>query len=157
DLRLKLVDSAQGDVSLVTRAGSIIDARVGAGLITDAAVILANSIDLQAVGGSIGTTDAGNGGDVEIDSSRHVAGDTGTSSVGLEASNDIYVTEVKGTLRLIQARTPIDPSTNGGGNIHLTVRESTDATSLNENLDLLAAGSVLFVENTPRSVPNGFI
>ena len=150
DLRLKLVDSAQGDASLVTLAGSIVDGRAGAGLITDAAVISANSIDLQANGGSIG--EASGGGDVEINSSRQATGD-----VGLEAANDIYVTEVDGTLRLVQARTPIDPSTIGGGNIHLTVRESANATSLNENLDLLVSGSVLFTENAPRAVPNGFI
>src|SRR5205814_5718992 len=89
---------------------------------------------------------------IEINNARHAKGD-----VVLESSNDIYVTEVDGTLRLVQARTPINPSTTGGGNIHLTVRESTNATSLNENLDLLASGSVLFVENAPRSVPNGFI
>jgi hypothetical protein len=101
DLRLKLVDSDVGDVSLVTLAGSIIDGRVGAGLVTDAAVIFANSIDLQAIGGSIGKA-GGDGNDLEIDSSRYADG-----SVGLEASNDIYLTEVSGTLRLVQARTPL--------------------------------------------------
>ncbi|MGD9713188.1 MAG: beta strand repeat-containing protein, partial [Thermomicrobiales bacterium] len=151
DLRLKLIDSDQGDVSLVTLAGSIIDGRPGAGTITDVAVVLANSIDMQAIGGSIGEVNTG-GGDIEIDSSRQSTGD-----VGLEATNYIYVTEVAGTLRLVQARTPIDPDLLGGGDIHLTVRESTVATSLNENLDLLATGDVLFVEYAPRTVSNGFI
>jgi hypothetical protein len=98
DLRLKIVDSAVGDVSLVTLTGSILDGRAGAGLQTDAAVVLANSIDLQANGGSIGQS-SGNGGDIEIDSSRQATGD-----VGLEARDNIYVTEVDGTLRLVQAR-----------------------------------------------------
>jgi Ca2+-binding RTX toxin-like protein len=151
DLRLKRVDAVQGDVSLVSRAGSLVDGRIGGGLVTDAAVILANSVDLQAIGGSIGQA-AGNGGDIEIDSSRQSTGD-----VGLEAGADIYLTEVNGTLRLVQARTPIDPATTGGGNIHLTVRESEVANSLNENLHLLASGSVLFVENAPRTVADGFI
>src|SRR6185503_6712674 len=51
DLRLNMVESTQSDVSLVTRAGSILDARAGAGNVTDDAVIIANSIDLQANGG----------------------------------------------------------------------------------------------------------
>ena len=151
DLRLNLVDSAQGDVSLVTLAGSIIDARSGAGTVTDTAVILANSIDLQAIGGSVGEANTG-GGDIEIDSSRQSTGD-----VGLEATDDIYVTEVDGTLRLVQARTPIDPATTGGGNIHLTVRESQVADSLSENLHLLDTGAVWFVENASRTVGDGFI
>jgi hypothetical protein len=152
NLRLKLVDSDEGNVSLVTLDGSVLDARAGAGLVTDAAVVLANSIDIQAIGGSIGSTDATLGGDVEIDSQREAQGD-----VGLEASVDIYLTEVDGTLRLVQARTPVDPGTVGGGNIRLTVRESTVADSLNEDLDLLETGSVLFVENAPRTVADGFI
>ena len=130
---------------------SILDARVGAGNVTDDAVIIANSIDLQARGGSIGQA-SGGGGDIEIDSSRLATGD-----VGLEATNDIYLTEVANTLRLVQARTPTSPGTSGGGNIRLKVRESKSPASLQENLDLLVSGSVLFDENAPRAVQNGFI
>ena len=116
-------------------------------------MILANSIDLQANGGSIGQT-GGNGGDIEIDSSRQA---TRRRRAGSE--HDIWLTEVAGTLRLVQARTPIAPATTGGGNIRLTVRESPLADSLDEDLHLLddAGMSVLFVENAPRAVDHGFI
>ena len=147
DMRVDTVN-ALADVALNTVLGSIVDAR-NAGAGGASAGVLGQSIDIDAVGGSIGAV----GNDLEIDSGRGAP----TADVGLEAASVIYLTEVVGTLRLVQARTPGDPATTGGGDIHLTVRESTVADSLDENLDLLASGAVLFVENAPRTVANGFI
>ncbi|MEO6651293.1 MAG: hypothetical protein ABIP17_01380, partial [Ilumatobacteraceae bacterium] len=134
-LRVDLVDAAQGDVSLVTLSGSIVDGR------NDAVVnVSANSIDLDANGGSIGDPNGTN--DLEIDSARQAYGD-----VGMEADDSIFVTEVDGTLHLVLAEAL-------GGSVRITVRESAD---LDEHLDLLHDGSVRFVENVLSIVPRGRI
>jgi Ca2+-binding RTX toxin-like protein len=145
DLSVAIVH-AEADVSLNTVNGSILD-----GIANDDTNVFGNSIDILAVGGSIGKA-GGEGNDLEIDSSRYADG-----SVGLEAANDIYLTEVSGTLRLVQARTPLNLDTLGGGDIRLTVRESQEPDSLDENLQLLASGSALFIENSRRTVEKGFI
>src|SRR6185369_7559623 len=97
-------------------------------------------------GGSIGAS----GNDVEIDSQYRAAGD-----VGLEATNNIFLTETDSTLKLLLAEAL-------NGSVRLTVRETTpdaapSATTLDEDLDLIASGSVRFVENVLRSVPKGRI
>ena len=58
--------TTKGDVSLVTRRGSLVDARNG-GAGDDAANVIGNTIDLKAVVGDIG--DKGGSNDLEIDSS----------------------------------------------------------------------------------------
>ncbi len=121
------------DVTLTTRAGSIVDA-----LGDSVADVYGDSIDLDANGGSIGIA----GDDLEIDSQY-----TGTGDVGLEASTSIWLTEVDGTLRLVLAEAL-------GGDVTITVRESAD---LDEDLDLLHDGKVWFTENAERTIPRGRI
>jgi hypothetical protein len=99
-----IVDT-RGDAALVAAAGDIRDGLNATGALTDGAQVFANSIDLSA-SGSIGSIANG----LEIDSQFRAAGD-----VGLEAGTDIYLTEVSGTLRLVQARTPRGSATTGGG------------------------------------------
>ena len=146
DLRLDTVISRTGDVTLTTRAGSILDARNG-GAGDDAWNIQGRSIDLDANGGSIG--DALGLNDLEIDSS--VSGPFASNDVGLEASGSIFVTETDSYLRLVLAHAE-------SGNIRLTVRETAAATD--EDLYLIQAGSVRFSESgpdSPRNVPHGMI
>ena len=59
----------------------------------------------------------------------------------MEADSGIFVTETDAALNLVLAHA-------NGGNIRLTVRESTD---LDEHLNLLQSGSVLFFEDPPDS------
>jgi len=164
------------DVSLRTKAGSILDAKAVDDVDGDANV-LGQSIDLDANGGSIGEF----GNDVEIDSRRGsvhygdpLAQPDGApylpnvaqwlqadgDDVGLEATGNIYLTEVNAELRLVLAHSYT-------GNIRLTVREAEGATSVAENLYLVEQGQARFAEdnttangNQPdaqRSVPRGQI
>jgi len=164
------------DVSLRTKAGSILDAKAVDDVDGDANV-LGQSIDLDANGGSIGEF----GNDVEIDSRRGsvhygdpLAQPDGApylpnvaqwlqadgDDVGLEATGNIYLTEVNAELRLVLAHSYT-------GNIRLTVREAEGATSVAENLYLVEQGQARFAEdnttangNQPdaqRSVPHGQI
>src|SRR5690606_17427549 len=117
----------------------------------DAANVLARSIDLDAngVGASIGSATN----ELEIDSRR--GSPAGSGDVGLEASQDIYLTETDGNLRLVLAHT-------FAGDIRLTVRESSD---LDEHFQLLHSGSVRFAEDAttlpgndpdaPRTIDHG--
>ena len=135
-LRVDLVDSKTGDVSLVTLGGSIVDGRNDGNVNVEG-----NAIDLDANGGSVGDPTGNN--DLEIDSARESYGD-----VGMEASTSIFVTETDGTLHLALAEAL-------GGNVRITVRETSP--DLDEDLDLLHSGSVRFVENVLRDVPRGRI
>ena len=152
DLRVDLVETADGDVSLATLAGSIVDGRDD-----DDADVIANSIDLDANGGSVGRPLD----DLEIDSSSQTTGDVGieagTRGAGgaVSIAGGIYVTEVDGTLQLALAEAI-------GGDIRITVRErdpdaTPSAATLDEDLDLRSSGAVRFVENVLRNVPRGRI
>src|SRR5688500_14300830 len=69
----------------------------------------------------------------------------------MEADGSIYVTETDGTphgLRLVLAEAL-------GGDVRITVRESTP--DVDEDLNLLVSGAVLFVENAPRTIAHGRI
>ncbi|MEY2518223.1 MAG: large repetitive protein, partial [bacterium] len=145
NLPVHTVDT-KGDASLVTTAGSIVDGLHTTGTTADGAEVFANSIDLRAGGGSIGTSSN----DIEIDSQYRVGGD-----VGLQADVDVYVTEVDGTLRLVLAEAI-------AGDVRITVRESDpdaspSAATLDEDLDLLRDGSVRFDEGVLRAVTRGRI
>jgi hypothetical protein len=143
-----------GNVSLRSRAGSIVDARSG-GSGDSAANVFGQSIDIDAHGGSIGDTGGGN--DFEIDSLRgspfvctninctdlsNGQSDPGLAvtadDVALEAQTGIYLTETNAYLRLVLAHATT-------GNIRLTVRESTPDTD--EDLYLIEDGSAQFAED----------
>ena len=112
----------------------------------DAANVIANTIDLQASGGgSIGNRNGTN--DLEIDSQHYVLGGT----IGLRADDNVYVTETAGDARVVLAEA-LGPDHSPA--LRLTVRESAIQ---GEDLNLLAGGTVLFIENAPESVPQGYI
>ncbi len=145
-----------GDASLVTVAGSIIDGRSGGSGDNSAlapANVVANRIWLDANGGSIGTAPSSpdaTGNDLKIDSATAVAG----SLVGLEATDGIYLTEITNALDLLLAQalgtTPLVE-----GNLRITVRESS---AQGENLVLhQPTDKILVVQNTPRLVHHGLV
>lgn len=137
------------DVSMRTREGSILDFKPG----EDEANVLGQSIDLDANGAGASIGDKASGNDLEIDSGRGSV----NHDVALEATKDIYVTEIDSKLRLVLAH-------SYAGDIRITVRESAD---LDEHLELLHSGSARFAESTTsrptnlpdaeRQIPNGQI
>jgi len=150
------------NVSMRTVGGSILDnvtsASVDAnGVVTSVldetvedADVMGQTIDLDAngTGASIGAVDN----DFEIDSRRGSAASDLTDAignfgldkvgddVGLEATANIYLSEVDAELRLVFAHTYT-------GDIRLTVWESSD---LDENLLLIDNGSARFAESAAR-------
>ncbi|MEO6494544.1 MAG: hypothetical protein ABIP99_17070 [Ilumatobacteraceae bacterium] len=173
DLQIGVVHTAgdnslgTGNVSLRTRAGSILDAQNDA-----AADVIGQTVDLDAHGGSIGTATN----DLEIDSlvgspfactNVNCANNPdGTSDAGLaavaddvalEAGTGIYVTEMNGYLRLVLAHALT-------GNIRITVRETA---ALDEDLFLIRNGTANFAEDNttaptndadhPRVIQNGTV
>jgi hypothetical protein len=140
DLPVDLVTTT-ADVSLATTDGSILDADNDA-----AADVQGDTVDLHAGGtGSIGGLRSdGTANDLEIDSrfSSPEAGD----DVGLRAGRDIHLTEVDGSLELVEAV--------AGRNIRITVRETAD---LDEDLNLLDSGRVRYAETGDVAVNPGRI
>src|SRR5439155_27129962 len=135
--------------------GAIVDARNG-GIGDDAANVIGNTINLYAVGGSIGDPSGGN--DLEIDSQRYAYG-----TIGARADNSIYLTEIgrdplavgdtdprNAQVVLLQAA-GMDGTKQA---LRFTVRESN---AQGEDLDLLASGDVLFLENNPEHISHGLI
>ncbi len=121
-----------GNVTLSTTSGSILDAANDGTSDVDA-----QSVDIDANGGSIGT--ALN--DLEIDSFQRVpdealALDDNGDDVGLEASTGIYLTETAGKLRLVLAHAY-------ASDIRLTVNDSTAA---GEDLELIRSGKAFYAE-----------
>ena len=112
DMRVDTVWT-RGDAALTTVAGSIRDARNG-GAGDAEANIFATSVDLDANGAGASIGEAAN--DLEIESSHAAPGD-----VGLQAAANIYLTETRGTLRLVLAEAL-------GGDIRITVRETATST-----------------------------
>ena len=154
-MQVELVQTS-ADVSLRTVGGSIVDARNDVarrrGLqaaATRAADVIGRSIDIDAngAGASIGDPDGAN--DLDIDSSCAVTPACGSGDVALEATASIYLTETDATLRLVLAHAST-------GDIRLTVRETSAATTADtdEDLHLLAAGDARFAESTTRSPGN---
>ena len=146
DMKIHSV-TTNGDASLVTRRGSLVDARNG-GAGDDAADILANTVDLKAVGGSIGDKSGGN--DLEMNSGwQH------TSTIAGEATDSIFLTETAEAANVVLLEAY-------GGDIRFTVRESALP---GEDLNLLLNGSTLVDETTgadpttnfSRAVPYGRI
>ena len=112
DLRIDLVDSDQGDVSLVTLGG--LDRRRPTGAAwppTRRSIWPARSTSTPTAAASA------------ISERRRprdrLVATPATGDVGLEAATDIYLTETAGTLRLVLAEAL-------GGDIRITVRETVD-------------------------------
>jgi hypothetical protein len=139
-----------GNVTLRSRAGSIVDGRAnGAG--DEAADVLAQTVDIDAHGGSIGDPSGNN--DLDIDSRRAspAAGlETISDDVALEAQNSIFVTETDSHLRLVLAHART-------GNIRLTVRESSplDVDFTDEDFFLIKDGSARFAERDGTAPTSG--
>ena len=142
DMQIDTVQS-KGNVSLSTFAGSLLDARNG-GSGDDTANVIGNTINLYAQRGSIGQDGGAN--DLEIDSQYYAAG-----TVGARADDKLYLTETSGPANVVLLQAfGVDNSPA----LRFTVRESA---SLGEDLNLLAGGIVLFVQNAPETVANGLI
>ena len=148
-LQVHTVDT-KGNVTLATTSGSIRDARNN-GTGDDLANVFANTVNLFAVGGSVGDPAAGaeygqaqlNGNnDLEVDSQYYAPG-----TIAARATNHIYLTEVDKAARvvLLQALT---------GDVRFTVRESDVQ---GEDLNLLPSGAALFIENAPETVGHGLV
>ncbi|MFN2609691.1 MAG: hypothetical protein ABR507_02275, partial [Actinomycetota bacterium] len=152
-----------GDVSLVTLSGSIVDARSGgAGDNTPLGVanVVANNIDLDANGGSIGaaqTNPDALGNDLKVDSSNLVTG-----RLGAEADQSIFLTETVGALNVLLAQA-LGTGNNApcpcGNGVRLTVRESAiqgEDLNLIHPSDTINAdqneAAILVVENTKRDI-----
>jgi Bacterial Ig-like domain/RTX calcium-binding nonapeptide repeat (4 copies) len=171
DLELDRVVT-NGDASLSTFAGSIRDARnggLGDNTPGDPANIVANNIDLQSVGGSVGDTPStpdASGNDVKIDSGVAVV-----SRVGLSSDHGIYVTETSGPLNILFASstgTGYDAAsrtgTGSGDGIRLT---TTDTAAQGEDINLIDpsnvaspaqhGGTVLFTQDSPITIAHGLI
>jgi hypothetical protein len=152
-MKIHTVDT-NGDASLVTRAGSLVDARNG-GLGDDAADVLANTVDLKAVGGSVGDPSGLN--DLEINSSRGAGCALAAPfncTIAAEATVSVYLTETFGAANVVLGAAY-------GGDFRLTVRESALS---GEDLNLLPSGATLVDEtggqpntNFSRPVANGQI
>jgi hypothetical protein len=154
DLEVGLVETT-GNVSLATDLGSIVDARNG-GVGADTANVIGNTINLFADGGNIGDPSGGN--DLEIDSQAYAYG-----TIGARATGSIYLSEALPTTASFFARDAqvvliqalgIAGGDAVGGDVRFTVRESA---SQGEDLNLLASGSVLFLENAPEFMAHGLI
>ena len=153
------------DVTLTTTAGSILDGHAsGAGGTT--VNVTGNSIDLLALGGSIGRfTSAATGvftGDLKIDSARGSgcqetyslrwfrasAADravTATCDIAAQADANIYLTELDGPAAVLLARTQ-------AGDIRLTTTETASRATTSSSLH---SGTTLVREPvSPSLVPN---
>ncbi|MDK3018043.1 DUF7507 domain-containing protein [Pseudodonghicola flavimaris] len=108
NMRVNTVDSTLGDVTLTTRAGSILDANSGAGEDDN---VTGRNVDLLADGGTIGLASD----DFDIDSG--ILGDF-SGVVSLDADNGIYLTETANELNLLYALST-------GGAIRLTVPDTS--------------------------------
>jgi hypothetical protein len=169
DLEVDTVNT-KGNVSLATQTGSIVDARSPDGLKIhrgqgdDAANVIGNTIDLFAMGGNIGNGTGGSitdpqanaNNDLEIDSQAYAYGTIGaraTGSIWLTEASDPISTNRSAQVVLLQAL-GLAGGDAIGGDVRFTVRETA---ALGEDLDLLAGGSVLFLEKALEPVPHGLI
>jgi hypothetical protein len=139
DLEVGMVNTT-GDVSLATASGSIVDARYARGAGSDTANVFGNTIDLYADGGSIGDPNGGN--DLKIYSHRYAPG-----TIGARATGNIDLTQTTGNAQVVLIQSL-------GGNARFTVRKNG---GLGEDLNLLASGIVLFLENAAETIVHGLI
>ena len=153
------------DVTLTTTAGSILDGH-NAGLGGTTVNVTGNSIDLLALGGSIGRfTSAATGvftGDLKVDSAkgsgcqetysllwfRASAADravTATCDIAASADANIYLTELDGPAAVVLARTQ-------AGDIRLTTTET--ALEGNDIIVVHSGGTLVREPVSPSLVPN---
>jgi hypothetical protein len=168
DMEVDTVNT-KGNVSLATVSGSIVDARKG-GMGDDAANVIGNTINLFAKGGNIGDPSGNN--DLEIDSQAYAYG-----TIGARATGSLHLTETLPTtltsfapdaqVVLMQALGIVGGDAVGG-DARFTVREGPNAppaaltppllpTAKGEDLNLLATGPVLFLENNPETLVHGLV
>ena len=152
DLRVQLVASTEGNVTLVARDGSIVDGnndvnpdptsdgtfRDADGRVRDAINVSAFNIDLDARGaGSIGAL----GDDLDVDS--RIGG-----HLFAQAALNVFVTEVNGALNVLAARAL-------GGDVRLTVPDTSAVDT--ESLVLLSGGTARVLESSDTPVSMGEI
>ncbi len=160
DLRVHHVVSDQGNVSLVARNGSIIDAHndldadgiAGTftdadGRVRDAVNVRGVNIDLDANGGSIGLA----GDDLDIDSGvSNGAHTVGVGRLFAEADGSVFITEVNDELNVLAAMAL-------GGDLRLTVPDTSAVDTQNLNLLAGAGATARVEESTFRVVTTGDI
>ncbi len=168
DMEVDTVNT-RGNASLATVAGSIVDARSG-GVGDDAANVIGNTVNLFARGGNIGDPSGNN--DLEIDSQAYAYG-----TIGARATGSVHLTETLPTtltsfapdaqVVLMQAL-GIPGGDAVGGDLRFTVREGASApqgaltppmlpTGKGQDLNLLASGAVLFLENASEALAHGLV
>jgi RTX calcium-binding nonapeptide repeat (4 copies) len=159
DMKIDIIQT-KGDVALSSVAGSLVDRSGGVGG-DDAANVIGNTINLFANGGNIGDTTGGditnpqaNGNnDLEIDSQAYAYG-----RIAARATGSIYLTETlpttASTFNDAQVVLLQSLGTAGISNVRFTVRESA---AQGEDLNLLAFGPALFLENATETIAHGLI
>jgi len=171
------------DVSLVNDNGSITDGHnAGAGGTT--ANVIGDTVDLQALNGSIGNPNGGN--DLKLDSAKgsgcqsyytllyqganyQNTGDgnrsvTATCDVAAQADGSIFITQTERALNVLLAHAGEHPGTVAApDNIRLTTTETgadcgtTLGIACNDILVLNGAMTTLVVENSPQFVAQGLV
>ena len=169
--------TTHGDASLTTMAGSP-DARGNGAGINTAAVILppnviADNVDLQAIGGSVG--DPGGANDLKVYSSAGARctssytflyqganyqnataaqrAVTATCHLAAQATGSVYITETPGAAG-VAAPADVLLALAGAGNVRIT---TTDTGPQGNDLVLLNSGDTLVVSDKPQVVANGLI
>jgi hypothetical protein len=162
DLEVGMVNT-KGDVTLATQNSSIVDGRNnGAG--ADSSNVIGNTINLYAKGGNIGTaptsnvyvggTNQGVNNDLEIESQAYVAGGT----IGARADKSIYLTEVGGSVMHAASDAKVVLMQAVNGSVRFTIRDSNqNSMGVSSDLNLLANGFVLFLENLVETIVHGLI
>ncbi|MCE8556437.1 calcium-binding protein [Ruegeria pomeroyi] len=158
NMRVNTVDSELGDVTLTTRAGSILDSNSGAGEDNN---ITGRNVDLLADGGSIGLSSD----DLDIDSG--ILGDwsgvvTADGDAGVyltETANELnllYALSTGGAVRLTIPDTPATPTLPASPYSHAEVPRilPRNVSSPAEDLYLLENGTRLVVQNAVQSFDN---
>ncbi|MFL5864389.1 MAG: hypothetical protein ACJ780_27065, partial [Solirubrobacteraceae bacterium] len=179
DLEVNTV-TTNGDATLTTEHGSILDARAnGAGTNTAGTIlapnVIADNVDLQALNGSVGAV----GNPLKVFSSANNSGggsctrsfgyayqDAGfadatngertvsaTCHLAAQADGSIDITETPGAANV---SSPADVLLLLARNGHATLTTTETGVDGNEIL-LLHNGMTLVVENVPQTVPNGLI
>ncbi|HCE72074.1 MAG TPA: type I secretion protein, partial [Ruegeria sp.] len=155
NMRVNTVDSELGDVTLTTRAGSILDSNSGAGEDDN---VTGRNVDLLADGGSIGLSSD----DFDIDSgilgdwSGVVTADGDTGVYLTETANELnllYALSTGGAVRLTIPDTPATPTLPASPYGHAQVPRilPRDVSSPAEDLYLLENGTRLVVQNAVQS------
>ena len=155
DMKIGTVKT-QGDVTLATVAGSLVDARGVGGIGADGAGVIGNTINLFATGGNIGDPSGGN--DLEIDSQAY-----GYGTVGARATGSIDLAEALPTTSpststprypQLRERCPGRPASGAErrSSLHRAGKRGPGRRS-----EPSASGHVLSIENSPETLTHGLI